>query len=109
MTARNWEWSTEIELTEEQLQADKAARSQGYYSAAEVLELQREEAKAKTLPRNLLAQKIEAERTNHPFWHYCRKCVTFLKLAVLFVCADIVGEFITFVPIHRFFELLGWI
>lgn len=45
----------------------------------------------------------------HPFWHICRKCASFGKIATVFLAADVASEFITFMPIHRFFEWMGWI
>lgn len=45
----------------------------------------------------------------HPLLHVCKKCLSFGKLAAIFLAADVASEFITFMPIHRFFEWMGWI
>ena len=49
------------------------------------------------------------EMSNHPFWHYCRKCVNFTKTVVIFLLLNSLADFATFKPIHTFYEHMGWI
>lgn len=37
------------------------------------------------------------------------KCTSLVKIAVIVLVTDVVCELLTFYPIHRLFEVLGWI
>jgi hypothetical protein len=42
--------------------------------------------------------------------HRCyHKCRSWAKIAIIVLVTDVICELVTFLPIHRLFEMLGWI
>lgn len=52
---------------------------------------------------------LQDKENSHPFWHVCRKCWTFGKFVFISLLVNAIWDFATFQPIHRFYEMMGWI